>query len=142
MIRRQRHHGSSAPTHGGRDKGAAHGSFSQFRGVRPERGAVAAQGPPQLSDGGDLRRAASPCRRVTTAALQYIPQGDSRGCKPRVGSVFAISGNNNTAAWETEDEEERKEKEEKETKLLSLPRQLRGAARRGAAIAAACARLV
>ncbi|KYQ58245.1 hypothetical protein ALC60_02665 [Trachymyrmex zeteki] len=64
MIRRQRHHGSSAPTHGGRDKGAAHGSFSQFRGVRPERGAVAAQGPPQLSDGGDLRRAASPCRRA------------------------------------------------------------------------------
>ncbi|KYM80200.1 hypothetical protein ALC53_09294 [Atta colombica] len=70
MIRRQRHHGSSAPTHGGRDKGAAHGSFSQFRGVRPERGAVAAQGPPQLSDGGDLRRAASPCRRATAFLLR------------------------------------------------------------------------
>lgn len=69
MIRRRRHHGSSAPTHGGRDKGAAHGSFSQFRGLRPERGAVAAQGPPQLSDGGDLRRAASPCRRATAFLL-------------------------------------------------------------------------
>lgn len=33
--------------------------FSQFRGMRPERDAVAgAKGPPQLSDGGDLRRAA------------------------------------------------------------------------------------
>lgn len=52
-------------SHGSRKLGADAGragrgrgqrSFSQFRGVRLKQGAVAAQGPPQLSDAGDLRR--------------------------------------------------------------------------------------
>ncbi|KAK1134793.1 hypothetical protein K0M31_007564 [Melipona bicolor] len=49
-------HGSLAPTHEGRDKGAASGRSPNFAGCATKRGAVAAQGPPQLSDAGDLRR--------------------------------------------------------------------------------------
>lgn len=56
-------------------QGRGHRSFSQFRGVRLKRGAVAAQGPPQLSDVGDLRRSVGG-RRVFSRGSQ--PNGGNQ----------------------------------------------------------------
>ena len=80
-------HGSLAPTHEGRDKGAASGRSPNFAGCASKRGAVAAQGPPQLSDAGDLRRNLSVGGRGTLFA-----RGTSVRCQATnaMGSLTAV----------------------------------------------------
>lgn len=82
-------HGSLAPTHEGRDKGAASGRSPNFAGCASKRGAVAAQGPPQLSDAGDLRRNLSVGGRGTLFAKgthQRQTPGNERNGQPNGGN--------------------------------------------------------